>query len=99
MSFITGFRLDLGFVSDISCKATFKGGCKQYEKLKLKRFGNRPYSVNECFALCDDNENCGGFFLHNEKKFCILYKEGCTKTAGDQFTYYSMKDCKGEHYH
>merc|ERR1719334_2648567 len=79
---------------DVSCKVTFKGGCKQHNKLKIKVLGDRRYSVKECFERCGDTKKCAGFFINNENKSCHLYKKGCTKTPEQVFTYYSMDDCK-----
>lgn len=83
-------------MNKIKCKATYEGGCRQHQKLRIKVLRDRRYSVEECFELCDDTKKCGGFFINKKNKSCHLYKKGCKKIPGQPFTYYAMKDCKSK---
>ena len=83
---------------EFKCKVTFDGGCKEYLKLKIKELNDQPYSVTKCFKACESTKKCGGFSIGLQDNSCHLYVDGCTKDVGRQFTYFSMKDCKGNQY-
>ena len=85
------------------CKITYEGGCKEYRTKNLKGkngyYTNREYTVAECYGLCENGPECGGFFIAKvklswaKKGACLLYRSGCTNDNNPNFKYYAMKDC------
>ena len=86
------------------CKITHHGGCKQWVNKNLKMKGgfhlNREYTVDECYALCKKEPECGGFFRTKDsergksKGSCLLYRKGCTNDGNPNFEYYALADCQ-----
>ena len=78
-----------------TCNITYFGGCfGGTGTLNIKMLNDGGYAIKQCLAECARTEECAGFFIHNEKRWCHLYKAGCKQDARD-YTYYSMKDCIG----
>ena len=80
------------------CIPTPDRGCDQWQSLLIKNVVNRQYTVDECYGLCQENADCGGFFINRvdissaKKGSCMLYRAGCTGTNHD-LDYYAMADC------
>ena len=61
---------------------------------------DREYTVEECYALCEKESACGGFFRTKKKLSgkaigsCLLYRDGCTNDENANVEYYSMTDCQ-----
>jgi len=61
---------------------------------------NREYTVDECYALCKKEPECGGFFRTKDsapgmsKGSCLLYREGCTTDGNPNLEYYALTDCQ-----
>ena len=82
----------------IICIPTPQRGCDQWQSLLIENFVDRQYTVEQCYGLCQENADCGGFFINRvdissaKKGSCMLYRAGCTGKNLD-LDYYAMTNC------
>ena len=81
---------------DTICKLTFKGGCKEWKKFKIKTYDDRSYSVKECYEICSKTDDCKMFMIFSETDKCVLYNNECTNDNNpNRHAYYAMDTCSG----
>ena len=79
----------------IQCSITDEGGCRNLRDYLLQFLRNRQYTVEECYELCSNHDQCEGFLVGRNGRSgdCILVREGCTKDSNRNWVHYSMDDC------
>ena len=79
----------------VRCQITYEAGCRNYREKFLEMKKDRDYTMEECYDICSNHPQCGGFFLGKNIKSgdCMLTRKGCVKDGNRNWLHYSMDDC------